>query len=195
MFSLFLFFLLIQSFLIGPQANCKEHKVHISGLKKILDNFHSVEPGICYRSAQLRPKTLARYIKKYGIKSVINLRGENAHSDWWKAEKMVSEELGVTYYNLPFCAKKLEKKHDLKALLHIYKIAPRPILIHCLSGADRTGEAAALWVLEQQGKSKKEALKQLSLYYRYFRLKRPKKFFLIKHWSGIKNFNCPDAVS
>lgn len=195
MLSLFLFFLLIQTIFIDSQTYCGDHKIHISGLKKFIDNFHSVEPGVCYRSGQLKPKSLAKYVKKYGIKTIINLRGENKDCGWWREEKRIADELGVVHHSLSFCAKKLEKKREINTLLDIYKNAPRPILIHCLSGADRTGEAAALWVLEQQGKNKKEALKQLSLYYRYLRLRRPQKFFLVKYWNGFKNFKFTEATS
>lgn len=195
MFRLFLLFLLFQCFFIRPQVYCVDNKIHISGLKKFLDNFHSVESGVCYRSAQLSPKHLVKYIKKYGIKTVINLRGENRLCDWWNAEKNVSKKFGVALFNLNFYANRYEKKEDLKALLDIYKTAQRPILIHCLSGVDRTGEAAALWILEQKGGCKKDALKHLSLRYGYFRFRRPKKYFLVKNWCGVDKLKFLEPVS
>ena len=39
-------------------------------------NFHKVDDGV-YRSAQLMPWRLKKIIKKYNIKTVINLRGNN----------------------------------------------------------------------------------------------------------------------
>lgn len=179
----FLFiWLLIQPCFICANSCSNSGKIHISSLKKLWDNFHSVESGVFYRSGQVKPSHLAKYIKKHGIRSVINLRGENKECDWWKAEKMVAMNHGVKFYNLRFCAKVMESKKDIARLLYVFKEAPRPILVHCLSGADRTGEAAALWVLEQQHKDKKSALKQLSLRYGYLKFRHPDKYFLVKHW-------------
>lgn len=164
-------------------------KVRINDIKKLLDNFHSVQPGALYRSAQLKPSRLRKYIKKFGIKSVINLRGVNEKSKWWQAEKAILEKLNVNYYNIPFSASHFSSKENLHKLLYLYKYAPQPILIHCRDGADRSGEAAALWVLERQGKRKKDALKHLSIKYGYLRFRRPEKYFLISIWQGEKWLN------
>jgi protein tyrosine/serine phosphatase len=177
--------ILLMSFFVNLNCYGVAEKIHINSFKKLWDNFHTVERGVFYRSGQLKPNHLAKYIKKHGIKTVINLRGENQSCKWWKAEKCVTANLGVKFYNLRFCAQILESKNNLKKLLYLYKKAPRPILVHCLGGADRTGEAAALWVLEQQHKNKKAALKQLSIRYGYCRFKHPDKYFLVKHWCGL----------
>ncbi|MFH1254594.1 MAG: tyrosine-protein phosphatase [bacterium] len=164
-------------------------KVRINDLKKLFDNFHSVQSGALYRSAQLKPSRLRKYIQKFGIKSVINLRGVNEKTKWWQAEKATLEKLNVHYYNIPFSACHFSSKENLHKLLYLYKHAPKPILIHCRDGADRSGEAAALWVLEQQGKRKKDALKHLSIKYGYLRFRRPEKYFLISIWQGEKWLN------
>src|SRR5438067_1051286 len=51
---------------------------------KISENFHTVEKKKLYRSAQLSPKVLKNYIKTYGIKTVINLRGVDHKAAWWQ---------------------------------------------------------------------------------------------------------------
>ncbi len=158
--------------------------IHITSLEKALNNFHTVQPGVLYRSAQLSPHFLESMIKKYDIKTIINLRGCNENKRWWQKEKKLSERLGVMLYNIPMSAAHLPDKNNLLSLLQIYQSAPRPILIHCYSGADRTGEAAALWVLEQQKKDLKIALKQLSLRYGHMQPVCPAKRFFIKRWKG-----------
>lgn len=45
---------------------------------------------------------------------------------------------------------------------------PKPILIHCMAGADRTGLIAAVWKLRQQKETSQKAYKQLSIYYGHF---------------------------
>ena len=154
-------------------------------LTRMLHNFHAVEPGVLYRSSQLSASMLTSTIKKYGIKTIINLRGCNEHKAWWEAEQTIAQRHNVTFINIPMSAQRLPKKHHLLTLLEAYNTAPRPILIHCYSGSDRTGEAAALWVLEQQKKEKKFALKQLSLRYGHIPRIYPAKRFFIKLWQGI----------
>ena len=48
------------------------------GILHLGDNLHAVVPGELYRSAQPTPELIADYQKSYGIKTIINLRGENA---------------------------------------------------------------------------------------------------------------------
>ena len=153
--------------------------------QRFLDNFHAVEHGKLYRSGQLSPKRLKRYITKYGIKTVINLRGKHPELKWWQQEHEVTTKYGATLHNIPMNSQYLSPKKQLIKLINIYEKAPKPILIHCWSGADRTGEAAALWVLQQQKQGKKQAVKQLSLRYGYFKRRKPAKRFLINIWQNI----------
>jgi len=155
-FSIFLFSLV--SLTVFCKKKQRQQLFHCSN-----DNFHEVEKNILYRSKQLSPKKLRRYLKQFKIKSIINLRGKNEHAKWWKQEQQVAKELNVNFYNIPMSAKRFPHKKDLRFLLYLYDNANRPLLIHCRGGADRTGEAAALWILDQQKKHKNEALKQLSL--------------------------------
>jgi len=158
----------------------------INCIRKLFDNFHSVERGVLYRSKQLSKKRLEKYIKRLDLKTIINLRGPNPTRSWWRQEKALAQKHGLKFYNLAMTARSLPSKQHLLKLLDIYKTAPKPILIHCYSGADRTGEAAALWVLEHQKKHKNIALKQLSFKYGYVRSKHPAKHFFISIWQGKK---------
>lgn len=159
-------------------------KVDISWIKKLFDNFHSVESGVIYRCSQLSHQRLKRYIRCVGIKTIINLRGENQSMEWWRNERALAMEFNIHFYNIAMCARTLPSKDNLLKLLSIYEAAPRPILLHCYSGADRTGEAAALWVIAQQKKSKEIALKQLSLRYGHLKFRRPAKHFFINLWES-----------
>ncbi len=150
----------------------------------LFDNFHTVEKGKLYRSKQLNTKTLKSYIKKYDIKTVINLRGENPGKKWWEEEKMATNDINVNFYNIPLSAVRLPSKQHIKELLGIYDNALGPILIHCQGGADRTGMASALWKLYKEEKDKKTAQKQLSIKFGHRKLKNPAMDFLINIWEG-----------
>ncbi|WP_457563400.1 tyrosine-protein phosphatase [Caminibacter pacificus] len=130
-------------------------------------NFHEVDEGV-YRSAQLTPWRLKKIIKKYGIKTIINLRGNNKNY-LYKREKEICEEMGVEYYTVALLSRSPEriKKHELEKLIHILKTAKKPILFHCKAGADRTGFVAVLWHI-LNGRDKKWAIdKELRLKYLY----------------------------
>jgi protein tyrosine/serine phosphatase len=146
-------------------------------------NLHVVEKGKLLRSKQLSANQLRKVIKKAGIKTLINLRGTDT-DDWWHEERQVTEELGVEFINIGMSARRLPHKQDLITLLDAYKNAPRPILIHCKGGADRTGEASAIYQMEYMGKSKKKALKQLTFKYFHIKQRFPAKRYFIKRYLG-----------
>ena len=128
-------------------------------------NFHMVAPDRMYRSRQLNKAELLHYIKTYQIKSIVNLRGVNAGSEWYQDERRVEQELGVTHYDYGISANRDVSNEDLSAIMGILRDAPKPILIHCKSGADRTGLIAALYQYAQEGRSAEEATGQLSILY------------------------------
>jgi len=130
-------------------------------------NFHKVDDGV-YRSAQLTPWRLKKIIKKYGIKTIINLRGNNKNY-LYKREKEICEEMGVKYLTVSLLSRSPERirKEELEKLVDILKKAEKPILFHCKAGADRTGFVAVLWHL-LNGRDKKWAInKELRLKYMY----------------------------
>ena len=135
-----------------------------------------------YRSAQLSPNRLEQYIRQHGIKTVLNLRGEHPELAWWRAQAEICQRNNAQLHNIPMSANELTSKDKLLKLLDIYDNAPKPILIHCRRGVDRTGEAAAIWMLDKMGTSNKKALFQLSPFYQHFKFKHPAKTFLIKEW-------------
>jgi protein tyrosine/serine phosphatase len=130
-------------------------------------NFHKVDEGV-YRSAQLTPWRLKKIIKKYNIKTIINLRG-NKQNYLYKREKEICEKMGVEYYTISLKSRDITKirKEELEKLINIFKSAKKPLLFHCKAGADRTGFAAVLWHLIN-GKDKNWAIdKELRLKYAY----------------------------
>ena len=128
-------------------------------------NFHAITPSVAYRSAQLDRDELEYYIKKYNISSILNLRGKNPDKSWYKEEMEVSKEQNVKHYDIALSASQKPTKEDVRKLMEIFEQAPRPILIHCQGGADRSGLAAAMWKVIVDKKPKSEAGKQISILY------------------------------
>ncbi|WP_245427573.1 dual specificity protein phosphatase family protein [Pleomorphomonas carboxyditropha] len=131
-------------------------------------NFHRVLAGELYRSGQMSDKDLAIHIRTHGIRSVLNLRGAQPKQSWYVSEVGVSQALGVRHYDLALSADLDLKPSQRDELLRIMSEAPRPLLIHCKQGADRTGLAAALYLRHGKQRSLKEAGKQLSIWYGHF---------------------------
>lgn len=174
-------------------------------LSAVFNNFYVVEEGVFYRSQLLKIEDLAKYVKKYNIKTVVNLRGDRGAA-WWKAENELLSQAGIEFYSLGVSAIYLITRDELLSLLAIYQCAPRPILVHCIGGADRTGEACALWVLDrleqkriaahkqyEQGsnearsqleKDKIEARKQLDIRYGHRKYKNSAKDVIVEIWQG-----------
>jgi protein tyrosine/serine phosphatase len=127
-------------------------------------NFHTITPGEAYRSAQLGSVSLEYYVKKYGIRSVVNLRGRNADEAWYVNEIKTCSELGIKHYDVALSALHEPAPSLVRQLLEIFKSAPRPLLVHCQSGADRSGLAAAMWKVIVDHETKTTAEKQLTIW-------------------------------
>ena len=137
-------------------------------------NFRPVVSGEAYRSGQMDAEQLARTIERHGIKSIVNLRGGSLNATWYEAEIETAARLGAAHYDRDLDSGEeltLEQMDDLVALL---RQAPKPVLIHCLGGADRSGLASGLYRLAIEGRTPKEAEGELSIWYGHVPLIRPK---------------------
>ncbi len=64
-------------------------------------NFGTVQTGRIYRSGQMPARTLARTLRDYHIKTVLNLRGANPNLAWYPAERETSLKAGATQIDIP----------------------------------------------------------------------------------------------
>lgn len=133
------------------------------GVLQISGNFHEVIAGQLYRSSQLSRTQLENYVKTNGIKTIINLRGRNDASEWYRDELATAEQLGVQHVDFGMSARKEMTPGRVAQLIQIMRDAPKPILIHCKSGADRTGLASAIYVSRVAGLDEQTAQNQLSI--------------------------------
>lgn len=138
------------------------------GALQITGNIHAVQPGQVYRSGQLDSSQFVRVIREDGIKSILNLRGAHPTSDWYETELAVAGHLGVTHYDYGISAERAVTPGQIADILRILRTAPKPILVHCQGGADRSGLVSALYEAEIEGMSPAQAAGQLSLRYGHF---------------------------
>ncbi len=135
------------------------------GIEIATGNLHEVVKGEFYRSAQPTGRDIERYAREYGIKSIINLRGGNAQDAWYNEEIATSEKLGITHIDFRMKASRELTNEQALELIALMRDAPKPLLIHCKSGADRSGLAAAFYVAAVAKLGEEPAERQLWIHY------------------------------
>lgn len=109
-------------------------------------NIHTVTAGQCYRSKLIgEPDDLRKTLAVLGIKTVLNVCGPCPNEPWWGREKTICIEQGVRHVDITLQAEAFSDPQMVTEVLKAFDTQPRPFLIHCMRGADRTGEAVALW--------------------------------------------------
>ena len=131
-------------------------------------NWAAVERGRLYRSNHPLPWQLRHAARRFGLRTVINLRGERADCGSDRLGRAEAAALGLHHVDAPFESRGAPHRDRVLRLAEIYRAMPEPALIHCKSGADRTGLAAGTWLL-LQGRPPDEALAQLSLRFGHVR--------------------------
>lgn len=139
-----------------------------AGYLRLTGNFHPVEAGEIYRSGQLSGAQFASRITANGIRTVLNLRGNNAGRPWYDDEMKASAAAGVRHIDFPISAGRELTDDQVGKLAGFLRDSPRPILIHCEAGADRTGLVSALYELLIEKRSSEAAGGQLSFRYGHF---------------------------
>ncbi len=132
-------------------------------------NRHRVNERL-WRSAQPTPGDL-KELKQRGLKSVVCVRGGRAFGSW-PLEKEACERLQLDLHKVAIRARQAPRKQDLLDLIDLLSALSYPALIHCKSGADRTGFVVAVYLTAVEGTPVAEALEQLSLRFGHLRHSR-----------------------
>jgi protein tyrosine/serine phosphatase len=132
-------------------------------------NRHRVSERL-WRSAQPTPADL-KDLKRKGLKSVVCARGGRAFGSW-PLEKEACERLQLNLHKIPIRARQTPRKQDLLDLIDLLSSLTRPALIHCKSGADRTGFVVAVYLICVEGWPVNEALQHLTLRFGHLRHSR-----------------------
>ena len=119
-----------------------------------LGNFWQVTPDL-YRSSYPNGTQDADDLRNVGIATVINLR---AHV---KSEEEICSG-GFTTHRYKMNANTVSLD-DLREVLRLIIDSPKPVLVHCWHGADRTGFIIAGYRVVCQGWDKEEAIREMQL--------------------------------
>lgn len=136
-------------------------------LRTFWHNFEKVSDGV-YRSNHPDHKRFEAYAAM-GIRTVLNLRGV-AKQPHYLFEAESCERLGLTLVTISMSARQAPKADQLIKVIDAFETIERPFLMHCKSGADRTGLVAALYLMVQEGEPVEVARRQLG--FRYLHIRR-----------------------
>ena len=138
-------------------------------IRAIYSNTWKID-DIMFRSAQPSPYMLENF-KKKGIKTIINLRGERDNSINF-FEKNICEKLGLNLIEFKLLSRAAPSKVQIHNAKQIFKNINYPALMHCKSGADRTGIMSVLYLIFHKQMDVKVALSELSIKYLHIKISK-----------------------
>jgi protein tyrosine/serine phosphatase len=122
-----------------------------------MDKFYRVDQGI-YRSARPLLEDLSTLKVSFRFESILNLEDN---------EKAVEEEVHNIEHHWPFhfihaplSGVYLPHRGTLDNILDSILVTPKPLLIHCQHGVDRTGIVVAYYRMKIQGWNLEDAWKE-----------------------------------
>lgn len=130
------------------------------------DNFGVVEPGRIYRSAQISRRILRRTLSDNHIAVIVDLSHENTPDA--VAERQIAAEMGVEHINFRLGGDGTGDPNvypaAIKAIMDANR-AGKAVLVHCQSGAQRTGGVIATYRMLIEGESKEAAFTEAEHYH------------------------------
>ena len=142
------------------------------GLLRIFySNLHRL-PGNLYRSNQPSPRRLKILARRYGLKTVVNLRGGDSANPAWQLEQEACKKLGLTMVDLRLFSRSFPYVEDVTNLKQVIETIELPALVHCKSGADRAGLFCVFYRHYRLGQPIKTALTELGLKYGHIKWAR-----------------------
>ncbi|XWN31847.1 MAG: sulfur transferase domain-containing protein [Devosia sp.] len=130
-------------------------------LRLVYRNRHQVS-GRLWRSAQPAPSDVT-WAARNGIRTMLSVRADGFGGDL--LEREACERHGLIFQRLVMLSRAAPSKEMLREAIAVLPQLQVPILVHCKSGADRAGLAAALYLIIVEGRSAAEAKRQLSFKY------------------------------
>ncbi|TGD59823.1 dual specificity protein phosphatase family protein [Flavobacterium humi] len=151
-------------------------------------NFETITEGKVYKSGVIPPDEIADYVKKYHIKSIVDLRfpgtGDLVNNPEVPKELTAEKEAvakipGVNYFNNG--SDQVPQQHNLDTFFKIMDNKDNyPVLIHCYHGVGRAEMYSALYRIEYEGMDRDEARTSTRFLTKFssFDLGKPKGDFL-----------------
>ncbi len=130
-------------------------------------NFETITEGKVYKSGVIPPNEIESYVKKYHIKSIVDLRfpgtadlvnNPEIPQELTAEKEAVSKIEGVNYFNNG--SDQVPKPENLDSFFKIMdNPANYPVLIHCYHGVGRAEMYSALYRIEYEKWTNEQARK------------------------------------
>ena len=114
--------------------------------------------GDMFRENQPSPKRIAQLAQE-GIKTIINLRGPSPKG-FYLLEQEACEEHGIELIDFRVYSRDVHTPEKIRAAKALFESITYPALMHCKSGADRTGFMGVLYRHFHMGDTIKAALER-----------------------------------
>ena len=138
-------------------------------LRLAFQNLHHIGGGMM-RANQPSPEHLKAFADK-GVKTILNLRGPSPNGHYL-LEQEACEALGMTLIDYRVFSRDTPRKDAIHDLKRIYAEIEYPCVMHCKSGADRTGIMGVLYRYFHMGDTIEQAMEQLK--FKYLHVKQGK---------------------
>jgi len=153
-------------------------------------NHHDMGGGM-YRENQPSPKRIAE-LAKMGIKTIINLRAESPKG-FYLLEKEACETHGITLVDFRMYSRDTHTPEKIRAAKELFESIESPAMMHCKSGADRTGIMGVLYRHFHMGDTIEQAMEQLS--FKYLHVKQGKTGMLDFFFNDYLNYAKNDEIT
>jgi protein-tyrosine phosphatase len=119
-----------------------------------LGNLRAVEPGF-FRSAQPNKQGYA-LLNKMGVKTILNLKDKASA----ERERLAVKKYGMSVESVAMSGFSTPSFREMDRALAVLKTAPRPLLVHCAHGKDRTGFVVASYRVVEEKRSVEDAVSE-----------------------------------
>lgn len=130
-------------------------------------NFGVVEAGQLYRSGQISARLVEPTLRDHGIKTIVSLSASGAKPADVAAERKAVNDLGIDWELFPLRGNgtgSVETYAEAVAAIDRAKKEGKPVLVHCVAGAQRTGGVIAAYLLLVEKRSPAEVYAGMKSY-------------------------------
>ncbi|GAC1632136.1 MAG: tyrosine-protein phosphatase [Nevskia sp.] len=131
-------------------------------LFRFVYNTRTTVTPLLHRSGHPMPYQL-RQAQAAGVQAVLSLRGAETHVGSNQLEWDTCKRIGLKLVHFPLGSRSEPSREQVLKIIDLLETLPKPLLVHCKSGADRAGLTSAIHLI-LQGESYEVATKQLDFW-------------------------------
>ncbi|MDF1661059.1 MAG: dual specificity protein phosphatase family protein [Planctomycetota bacterium] len=131
------------------------------GVTEVVDREPNGDP-IIIRSPQPNSDDLKTLHQRFGVRTVLNLRGQKPGRSWYEDEKDGVERIGAKWVHMAVDSARRPSSEMVREFFQLVEEpANWPILLHCQGGIHRSGLMTALYRMQYQGWTAEDAIAEM----------------------------------